>query len=102
MKSIQEVDYLREIIDPLIEGSVDVQKTTDERGVLLTVTVDKSDIGRIIGKKGETAKSIRRLVRQFGMARNQHIAMKIYEPEYGANSQAAGSTSDVSESDLGL
>ena len=77
---INEVRYLESIISPLIIGGVSIDKATDDRGVLLTVRLDKEDIGRIIGKGGETVRAIRRLVRQFGMANDQHIAVKIYEP----------------------
>ena len=76
-----EVDYLEAIINPIIKGDVKIEKKIDERGVLLTVKLDQEDIGRVIGKKGETARAIRRLIRQYGMANDMHIAVKIYEPD---------------------
>ena len=75
-------NYLVEIIRPLLtepEGFV-VVPTTDDRGVLLTVNVAKADIGRIIGKGGETARSIRRLMHQFGSMTDERLSVKINEP----------------------
>jgi predicted RNA-binding protein YlqC (UPF0109 family) len=42
--------------------------------------VVKADIGRIIGKGGETARSIRRLVHQFGSMTDERLSVKINEP----------------------
>lgn len=80
MNQLNESEYLESIIKPLILKELDIEKIVDDRGILLIVKVEKEDIGRIIGKQGETARAIRRLIRQFGMANDQHIAVKIYEP----------------------
>ena len=74
--------YLQSIVAPLCQyqDAVYTVQTTDDRGVLLTLTVDKQDMGRIIGKQGDTARAIRRILRQFGMARDQRISIKINEP----------------------
>lgn len=74
--------YLESIITPLVSfpDQVRINQSLDERGVLLSVTLDKEDMGKIIGKQGETARSIRRLVRQLGMANKQLISIKINEP----------------------
>jgi len=77
-----EQKYLIAITEPLVEGLVTVTRITDDRGVLLTLHIEKpEEIGKIIGKGGETARAIRRLIRQYGMAHEMHIAMKIDEPE---------------------
>lgn len=75
--------YLATIIAPLVSHSEDVfiDNSADDRGILLTITLNKEDMGPVIGKDGETARSIRRLVRQFGMSRKAHIAVKINEPK---------------------
>ncbi len=80
MNQVNESEYLESIIKPLIINEVLIEKIVDDRGILLTVKLEKEDIGRIIGKQGETARAIRRLIRQFGMANDKHIAVKIYEP----------------------
>ena len=83
LNSIAEngVIYLRGIIAPIISIAPVIIFKIDERGILLSVNIDKEDMGRIIGKGGETAKAIRRLVRQFASINNAHIAVKINEPE---------------------
>lgn len=81
MEKITEAEYLQAIVRPLLVNDLHITKTVDERGVLLTMDLETEDIGRVIGRKGETARAIRRLVRQFGMAHEQHIAVRINEPE---------------------
>jgi uncharacterized protein len=77
-----DVQYLIDIIRPLLTDpdSLNVERTTDDRGTLLTVSVTKADIGRIIGKAGETARSIRRLMHQFGSMTDERLSVKINEP----------------------
>lgn len=60
---------------------VKVERTVDEMGVLLTVHVNKEDIGYVIGKKGQTAKSVRTLLKIIGAKNNERVNMKIYEPD---------------------
>lgn len=63
--------------------AVTVSRTVDELGVLLTVKVDKDDMGLLIGRSGSTAKAIRTLARIVGMRANQRVNLKIEEPEGG-------------------
>jgi len=60
---------------------VKVDRTVDERGVLLTLTVNPSDIGYVIGKQGQTARAIRTLVKIVGAKNNARVNLKINEPE---------------------
>ena len=78
-----EVAYLINIVSPLVndQGALKVEHTTDERGTLLTLSVGRFDMGRIIGKEGNTALAIRTLLRQYGGATKQVISLKINEPE---------------------
>lgn len=75
--------YLESLVRPLLSlpDELRVEKTTDEKGVLLTLFINQQDLGRIIGKQGQTAHAIRRLVRQFGMLQKAFVAVKIYEPD---------------------
>ena len=77
-----ESAYLLDLIRPIVTNFADarVERKVDEKGVLLTLTVDQNDMGRIIGKGGETARSIRHLLRQMGMQNQAHVALKINEP----------------------
>lgn len=58
---------------------VRVEKTMDERGVLLSVTVEPSDMGRVIGKRGNTAHSLRQLLHALGMKHDARYSMKIVD-----------------------
>ena len=60
---------------------VKVERKVDEMGVLITLSVDPSDMGKIIGKEGRTAKAIRTLLRVVGAKRKARVNLKIYEPE---------------------
>ncbi|MCL2095257.1 KH domain-containing protein [Candidatus Saccharibacteria bacterium] len=54
-----------------------VTRTTDDRGVLLTLEVAPDDLGRVIGKKGVNAQSIRTLLRALGMKNDARYNLKI-------------------------
>lgn len=60
---------------------VKVDRTVDERGVLLTLRVNPSDIGYVIGRQGQTAKAIRTLAKIIGAKNNARVNLKIDEPE---------------------
>lgn len=77
-----EQEYLQSILLPIIQrhDHASIERKVDEKGVLLTLTVHPDDMGRVIGKGGETARSIRHLLRQYGMQQQAHIALKINEP----------------------
>ena len=49
-------------------------------GVLLTLSVNQADMGKIIGRSGNTAKAIRTLLRVVGMKNNARVNLKINEP----------------------
>lgn len=60
---------------------VSVDRTVDEMGVLITLKVNQEDLGQIIGRQGQTAKSLRTLLRVVGAKNHARVNMKIYEPE---------------------
>lgn len=60
--------------------AVEVTREIDEMGVLLTLKVDKEDMGKIIGKSGQTAKALRILLRIIGSKNNARVNLKIVEP----------------------
>lgn len=61
--------------------AVVTNRTIDELGVLIELTVDGSDMGVVIGKEGKTAKAIRTLLRVMGAKNDARINLKIVEPE---------------------
>lgn len=77
--------FLEYIVKALVDNPNDVKidRTVDEMGVLITMTVNGADMGKIIGRQGNTAKAIRTLLRVIGMKNNARVNLKINEPEGG-------------------
>lgn len=76
-------DFVAYVVRQIVSNpdAVEVTRTVDEMGVLLTLKVAKEDMGRIIGKNGQTAKAIRVLVRIIGSKNNARVNLKIVEPD---------------------
>ena len=80
----------KEFLELLVKSIVDypeaikISSRTDEMGVLLTLDIHASDMGKVIGRAGATAKAIRVLLRVVGMKESARINLKINEPE-GSN-----------------
>ena len=72
----QFVEY---IVKSLVEHPDDVvvERTIDEQGVLLSLTVNPEDLGRVIGKRGVTAQSVRSLLRALGMKNSARYNFRI-------------------------
>ena len=72
----QFVEY---IVKTLVSNpdKVVVERSIDERGVLLALTVAPEDVGRVIGKRGVTAQSIRMLLRALGTKQDARYNLKI-------------------------
>lgn len=77
--------FLEFVVKALVDNpeSVQVVRTVDEMGVLLTLTVHPDDMGKIIGKSGKTAEALRVLLRVVGMKHNARVNLKINEPPGG-------------------
>jgi uncharacterized protein len=84
---MQDADktFLEYVVKALVDNPNDVviERTVDEMGVLITLTVNPADMGKIIGRMGNTAKAIRTLLRIIGMKNNARVNLKINEPEGG-------------------
>lgn len=80
MSSIDQqfVDY---IVKSLVSNpdQVRIERRIDEKGVLLELTVDPEDLGRVIGKRGATAQSLRTLLRALGTKQNARYNLKIVD-----------------------
>jgi predicted RNA-binding protein YlqC (UPF0109 family) len=79
----KDVEFIEYIVKAIVEKpeAVKITRTVDEMGVLLTLEVDKEDMGKIIGKSGQTAKALRILLRVVGSKNNSRVNLKIVEPE---------------------
>jgi len=80
-------DAARSFIEYVVKQIVDnpddvvVTLTVDDLGVLITLKVNKDDMGKIIGKEGQTAKALRVLLRMMGSKQEARYNLKIVEPE---------------------
>ena len=85
MKQEGDVQFLEYVVKALVDNPNDVKivRTVDEMGVLLTLSLNSADMGKIIGRMGNTAKAIRTLLRVVGMKNNARVNLKINEPEGG-------------------
>jgi len=78
-----EQDFLEFVVKSIVNHSEDVvvDRTVDERGVLLTLHVNQEDMGYVIGREGQTARALRILLKIVGAKANARVNMKIFEPE---------------------
>lgn len=76
------LDFLTYVLQNIVEDKDElvIDSRIDELGVLLTVSVSERDMGKIIGKSGQTIKAIRTLLRIIGGNESQRINLKILEP----------------------
>ena len=81
----KDQDFLEFVIKGLVDhpDAVKVTRTVDEMGVLLMLDLNPEDMGKVIGRQGNTAKAIRTLLRVVGMKHNARVNLKINEPEGG-------------------
>ena len=85
MDSYEDQQFLETLVKSLVDNpdAVTTNRTVDEMGVLLTLDVHADDMGKIIGRSGNTAKAIRTLLRVVGMKNDARVNLKINEPEGG-------------------
>ena len=78
---MKEVEFLQFIIENLVENKdvICIEKTEDELWILLTLKVDKNDMGVIIGKSWNTINSIRSLLRIFWMKMWKRLNLKVLD-----------------------
>lgn len=86
--------FLETVVKALVDHPDDVKinRTVDEMGVLLTLDVHAEDMGKIIGRSGNTAKAIRTLLRVVGMKNDARVNLKINEPVGGKGMMATDMT----------
>ena len=80
--------FIEYIVKSLVgdPDAVKVERRIDEKGVLLELTVAAEDLGRVIGKRGATAQSLRSLLRALGTKNDARYNLKIVDvdrPEGG-------------------
>ena len=83
MAQEQDQEFVEYLVKALVDHPEDVktERTVDEMGVLITLHLHPEDMGQVIGRQGQTAKSIRTLLRVVGAKRKSRVNLKIHEPE---------------------
>lgn len=100
MDTHEDQQFLETVVKSLVDhpNDVKIDRTVDEMGVLLTLDVHAEDMGKIIGRSGNTAKAIRTLLRVVGMKHDARVNLKINEPE-GGRVMTADTTESVNDMD---
>src|SRR5579872_2588623 len=103
MANTIDQQFIEYIVKSLVGNpdAVKIDRRIDERGVLLELTVDPEDLGRVIGKRGATAQSVRTLLRALGTKNDARYNLKIVDNGEGAPSHSdhSGSGSGYSRRD---
>lgn len=91
--------FLEYVVKALVDkpDAVVTTRTVDEMGVLLMLTVDAADMGKIIGKNGATMTALRTLLRIVGMKHNARANLKLVEPAGGKRSFEQGEPKTVDQ-----
>ncbi|MBR3253587.1 KH domain-containing protein [Candidatus Saccharibacteria bacterium] len=92
----QFVEY---IVKTLVNNpdKVAVERKIDEKGVLLSLTVDPEDVGRVIGKRGVTAQAIRVLLRALGTKQDARFNLKIVNTDEGGEAKREEKPAEAKE-----
>jgi uncharacterized protein len=99
MNSIDQ-QFVEFIVKSLVSNpdAVSVERRIDEKGVLLELTVDPEDLGRVIGKRGATAQSLRTLLRALGTKNDARYNLKIVDNGVAGDDYQSSRSSDDSHS----
>lgn len=79
----QDQEFLEFLVQSIVNNPKDVkvERTVDERGVLMSLHINPQDMGFVIGRQGNTARAIRTLLKIVGTKGNARVNLKIVEPE---------------------
>jgi predicted RNA-binding protein YlqC (UPF0109 family) len=95
---MSEIDqqFIEYVVKSLVgkPDAVHIDRRIDEKGVLLELTVDPEDLGRVIGKRGATAQSLRTLLRALGTKNDARYNLKIIDNGVGGPSHSSRTSDD--------
>ncbi|HUD11634.1 MAG TPA: KH domain-containing protein [Candidatus Saccharimonadia bacterium] len=94
-------EFVEYVVRALVDNpdDVKVRRSVDDMGVLLELAVNPDDMGKVIGKAGATAKSIRTLLRVLGSRSDARVNLKIVEPEGSEPKPAHEREEHITEAD---
>lgn len=98
MSSIDQ-QFVEYVVKSLVSkpDAVKIERRIDEKGVLLELTVDPEDLGRVIGKRGATAQSLRTLLRALGTKNDARYNLKIVDNGLPLESRSTQPKNDKAE-----
>lgn len=100
---MSEIDqqFIEYVVKSLVGNpdAVHIDRRIDEKGVLLELTVDPEDLGRVIGKRGATAQSLRTLLRALGTKNDARYNLKIIDNGVGPAGAPDDRVSSVATND---
>lgn len=78
-----DVQTLVNILENLltVPDAIKIDRKVDEMGVLVTVQVDASDMGILIGRNGVMANSIKVIMKAIGKANDMNLRVQFLEPD---------------------
>jgi len=82
-EKFQDKEFVEYVVKSIVGNpdDVKVERIVDERGVLISLHLNPSDMGFVIGRQGQTARAIRTLLKIVGTKNNARVNLKIVEPE---------------------
>ncbi len=92
----RDQEFVEYVVKALVDNpdAVSTERSVDEMGVLITLSVDQNDLGQVIGRQGQTAKAIRTLLRVVGAKNQARVNLKINEPEGSRPSRSSAPSDD--------
>lgn len=94
-----EQQFVEFVVGKLVDhpDQVSVKRTEDDRGVLLELSVAPDDLGRVIGRRGATAQSLRNILRALGAKNDARYNLKIVDTDNQGEAVEAASTTENDE-----
>ena len=94
-----EQQFVEFVVGKLVDhpDQVSVKRTEDDRGVLLELSVAPDDLGRVIGRRGATAQSLRNILRALGAKNDARYKLKIVDTDNQGEAGEAASTTENDE-----
>lgn len=71
-------ETLHIIIENLVDDkqAVSIKETVEEKSILFEVTVAEADMGKVIGKQGKIAQSIRNVMKAVGTREHKRVSVE--------------------------
>ncbi|MBP7819470.1 KH domain-containing protein [Candidatus Gracilibacteria bacterium] len=94
-------DFIEFVVKSIVDtpDQVEISRTIDDLGVLITLKVAKDDMGKVVGRSGQTAKAMRVLLRLIGSQQGNRVNLKILEPS-GAEVHVNNDFSDLEDDNI--